>query len=289
MLSSSRRGIVYPNTNRSDTADVPRDIAALVAALEVDVIYGQGTLAARPTSTAGSPGIQGRLYMATDQTPHALYYDYGTGWDPVGSLSAGSVGTTQLADGSVTTIKVADANVTLAKMATDSVDASKIVDGSITAAELAAALKPSGGAGAATEALRALGTGAGNAAAGNDARLSDQRVPTDGSVTAAKLAPETIQAAKGANYTLALADRLTMIPVNAAVTITLPKDTTAAFAVGDSVDFLQTGAGQITFAAEAGATVQSFGNLLKSAGQYALVSAIKTAANTWTLAGNLTT
>lgn len=180
MLNSARRGILYPNTNRSDSADVPRDFAALVAALEIDVIYGQGTLAARPTSTPGSPGIAGRIYMATDQTPHALFYDYGTGWDAVGSLAAGSVGTTQLADGSVTTIKIADVNVTLAKMAADSVNASKIVDGSITATELAATLFPSQGASGATEALRAIGAGAGNVVAGNDSRLTDARVPSTG-------------------------------------------------------------------------------------------------------------
>jgi microcystin-dependent protein len=63
-------------------------------------------------------------------------------------------------------------------------------DGSVTAAKVAAALKPSGGAAAGTEALRALGATASTAAAGNDSRLSDQRVPTDGSVTLAKLAAE---------------------------------------------------------------------------------------------------
>lgn len=49
-------------------------------------------------------------------------------------------------------------------------------------------LLPSGTAAASDEALRALGTGADDACAGNDARLSDTRTPTDGSVTAAKVA-----------------------------------------------------------------------------------------------------
>lgn len=44
-----------------------------------------------------------------------------------------------------------------------------IVDGAITSAKINAALKPSGGAAAATEALRALGTAAGTAAAGTHA------------------------------------------------------------------------------------------------------------------------
>jgi hypothetical protein len=159
---------------------VPRDIKALLDAIELDAIYGQGTLALRPTSTPSTPGMQGRFYMATDQTPHALYYDYGTGWDAVGSLASGSIGTAQLADGAVTTIKIADANVTLAKLAPNSVDASKIVDASITVTELANALIPSQGAGNGTEALRAIGSGAGQVVAGNDARLADTRAPSTG-------------------------------------------------------------------------------------------------------------
>jgi hypothetical protein len=91
MLTSTRRGISYPNTDRSDTADVPRDIAALVAALEVDVIYGQGLLAARPTSSGGSPGIQGRVYWATDVNGGTMYWDFGTGWTSVGSVTLTAV------------------------------------------------------------------------------------------------------------------------------------------------------------------------------------------------------
>ncbi len=61
-------------------------------------------------------------------------------------------------------------------------------DATVTAAKIAASLKPSGTAATSDEALRALGTAAGTAAAGNDSRLSDTRTPTDGSVTAAKIA-----------------------------------------------------------------------------------------------------
>jgi hypothetical protein len=56
-------------------------------------------------------------------------------------------------------------------------------DGSVTAAKVAAALKPSGTATADTESLRALGTTASTACAGNDARLSDARTPTTHSHT----------------------------------------------------------------------------------------------------------
>lgn len=49
-------------------------------------------------------------------------------------------------------------------------------------------------AAAGTPSLRKLGTGATDAAAGNDARLFDQRVPTDNSVTAAKIANDAVGA-----------------------------------------------------------------------------------------------
>lgn len=70
----------------------------------------------------------------------------------------------------------------------DSVGTVEIAPKAVTAAEMADALKPSAGAAAGTEALRALGVTASTAAAGNDARLSDTRTPTDGTVAAPKFA-----------------------------------------------------------------------------------------------------
>lgn len=71
-------------------------------------------------------------------------------------------------------------------------------DASVTAAKVAAALKPSGSAAAGTEALRALGTSASTATAGNDSRLSDTRTPTDATVTYTKTATGTTGLAVGA-------------------------------------------------------------------------------------------
>ena len=80
------------------------------------------------------------------------------GTDPLPANSAGQV---QLVDLGVTTGKLADLGVTNGKIASGAVDAAK----------LANALKPSAGALAATEALRALGTTGSTAAAGNDSRF----------------------------------------------------------------------------------------------------------------------
>jgi microcystin-dependent protein len=159
---TTRFGIAQPKSDRSDTADVPRDVRAIVAALEAQgARVGHGLLADRPAF-----GKSLSFYIATDQTPPQLSYDKGDAWVTLGSIAAGAVGTLQLADGAVTTIKIADLNVTNAKIADRTIAAIKIVAGAITSAEIASALKPSGGASGGTEALRALGTGAGQAAPG---------------------------------------------------------------------------------------------------------------------------
>lgn len=57
-------------------------------------------------------------------------------------------------------------------------NALRVKDDGITLAKLAAAIKPSGSAAAGDEAVRALGTSASTACAGNDSRLSDARTPS---------------------------------------------------------------------------------------------------------------
>jgi hypothetical protein len=68
-------------------------------------MYGQGVIASRPISTSGSPGIQGRVYYATDQL--IWYYDYGTGWvaflskDRINPDVAGTLPTSGVVDGDI--------------------------------------------------------------------------------------------------------------------------------------------------------------------------------------------
>jgi len=163
--TSPKWGITEPAAARTDAADVPLYVRNIVAALEAKgVQYGQGTLASRP-----SAGVQGRIYVATDQTPNAAFYDTGAAWVALGGQATGSVGTNELADNGVTLAKMADNSVSAAEIVDGSITSAEIADGTIVAADVASALKPSAGASAATESLRALGTAAGTAAAGSHA------------------------------------------------------------------------------------------------------------------------
>ena len=166
MPTTTRAALRYPLL--TDTPDVPRDMGNLAADADAAfAMYAQGTFASRPTSTAGSPGKTGRIYYGTD-TLH-LYYDFGTGWSDIGPSS------TAIPDGSITGgaagagVKIAAATITHDNIVAGTITTTEILDGTIAAADIAAALKPSGGAGSGTESLRALGTAAGTAAAGTHA------------------------------------------------------------------------------------------------------------------------
>jgi hypothetical protein len=56
--------------------------------------------------------------------------------------------------------------------------------------------------------------------------------------------------------------------------------------IGDRIDFLQDGAGQITFAAS-GVTLSAKGGKLKTAEQYSAVTLLKVAATSYRLIGDL--
>lgn len=88
---------------------------------------------------------------------------------------------------------------------------------------------------------------------------------------------------KAANYTIVAADENTVIrSTGSAITITLAN----VLNVGERIDFIQDGTGQITFAAS-GVTVSSYQSKLKTAGQYAGATVICVASGQYRLIGNL--
>ena len=119
----------------------------------------------------------------------------------------------------------------------------------------------------------------------------------ENAVTQAKLADRAVGSAELDNltlsavvdtYTLVIGDAHKLVTLNKATdfTVTVPTDATVAFQVGDQVNLLQIGAGQVTVAGAAGVNVRSQGPKLKLNGQYAAATLVKIAANEWVLIGN---
>jgi uncharacterized MnhB-related membrane protein len=101
----------------------------------------------------------------------------------------------------------------------------------------------------------------------------------------------TINAQSGSTYTVANTDlyQALVITSNASTkTVTIAPDSTlTAAAVGSAITFLNTGAGDLTFAAGSGVTITSAGatSAAPKLGQYKSAVAIRTGANAWTIAG----
>jgi hypothetical protein len=94
-----------------------------------------------------------------------------------------------------------------------------------------------------------------------------------------------LNAQTGTTYTIVAGDvgKLITLSNAAAITVTFPAGT---FAVGDQINFMQLGAGAVTFAAT-NITRQSQGAKYTTNGQFSLVTAVYTATSTWLFAGNL--
>jgi hypothetical protein len=94
----------------------------------------------------------------------------------------------------------------------------------------------------------------------------------------------------GTTYTLALSDLGALVELSNAspITLTVPLESSVAFSVGDRIDILQVGAGQVTIAGAGGVTLNAYDNQFKLNGQFAVATLIKRAANTWLLVGNIT-
>jgi hypothetical protein len=97
-----------------------------------------------------------------------------------------------------------------------------------------------------------------------------------------------INAQTGTTYTLVLSDAGKMVTLSnaAAIAVTIPLESSVAFAIGTSVDMLQLGAGQVTVAGAGGVTVNATPGL-KTMAQYSALTALKIAANSWILSGDL--
>jgi hypothetical protein len=72
---------------------------------------------------------------------------------------------------------------------------------------------------------------------------------------------ESVNAQTGTTYTPVLTDAKQMVTLSnaSAITVTIPPNSSVAYAVGSKIDFIQKGAGQVSFAQGAGVTIRSVG------------------------------
>lgn len=163
-LLTTRAELPYPEL--PEAADVPLDMKELADRADlVLAMFDQGTLAARPISTAGQPGIKGRFWYATDN--QLVYYDHGTGWIQVGELvGEDDITNFHIAPNTVRSTEIQDLTILAGDMADGAVVNRVLGDNSVDFIKAHSTLKPSQGAGASQEALRAIGSAPGMAAAG---------------------------------------------------------------------------------------------------------------------------
>lgn len=87
-------------------------------------------------------------------------------------------------------------------------------------------------------------------------------------------------------------DSFVQMNVGSGNTITVPTDATYSYPIGASIDFQQMGSGQTSFVAASGVTFQvakvNGSDALKFRSQFSIATALKTAANTWAIFGDLT-
>jgi hypothetical protein len=98
----------------------------------------------------------------------------------------------------------------------------------------------------------------------------------------------TLNAQTGTTYTLVLTDLAKLVTLSnaGAITLTVPLESSVAFAIGDRIDLLQRGSGQVTVAGAGGVTVNATPGL-KLRAQWSSATLVKLDTNTWVLIGDL--
>jgi hypothetical protein len=95
----------------------------------------------------------------------------------------------------------------------------------------------------------------------------------------------------GATYTLAIGDAGEVVSFSnsgSAVTVTVPPNSSVAFATGAVIGLYAASTAVVTVAAGSGVTVSAYGSANKIVGQYAMGVLWKTGTNAWTLGGAVT-
>jgi hypothetical protein len=93
----------------------------------------------------------------------------------------------------------------------------------------------------------------------------------------------------GTTYTLLLADIGKLVYLNnaAAITLTVPPNSSIAFPIGTQIDIVQGAGGQVTVTPGSGVSIVSADSYRKLAKVYAAATLVKIATDGWLLTGNL--
>jgi hypothetical protein len=106
----------------------------------------------------------------------------------------------------------------------------------------------------------------------------------DRAVGSAELDGISVNAGTTSAYTFVAGDANRVVTFSATTNATIPAST---FSVGDQINILQTGAGQVTVVAGAGVTLQKEASRVKTRAQYAMATVICIATNEWVVLGNV--
>lgn len=100
----------------------------------------------------------------------------------------------------------------------------------------------------------------------------------------------TINAQTGTTYTLALTDRMKIVTLNnsSGIIVSVPRNSAVAFPIGTSIDFIQLGTGQVSFApVNLTPVTVNASPTTKLRAQYSVGSCLKIATDDWILMGDL--
>jgi hypothetical protein len=103
---------------------------------------------------------------------------------------------------------------------------------------------------------------------------------------------ESVNAQTGVTYTPVLADAKQMVTLNnaSAITVTIPPASSVAYTAGSKIDFIQKGAGQVSFAQGSGVTIRSTGATVtapKMRTQYSAATCWYEGSDIWYIVGDI--
>lgn len=103
---------------------------------------------------------------------------------------------------------------------------------------------------------------------------------------------ESVNAQTGTTYTTVIGDAKQLVTLSnaSAITVTIPPNSSVAYAAGSKIDFIQKGAGQVSFAQGSGVTIRSTGATAtapKLRVQYSAATAWYEGSDVWYIVGDI--